>query len=572
MDNTPDFNQFHIKELRLSKRTINALRRNGVFTVGNLMNLLQNNQLKDFRFIGSKSIDEISIALDELMKRSPKALDTFIMNRAEHCIEKVHYEESNLAKNWAQITESFFRNEKESRIYILLSRFGYKTKTLEKIAADLGITRERVRQVEEFIAGRFLQHVRQSATTELLKNINDILSKYGEELSLNRFRTILIRKDILGQFSEPISTKHFKKIDLLETLVCWLNLLSDTRYSDQPITFPLDIHCLVESGNISIKKRATLLNISLKERRKIRRKVLFTGGITIREASRTLSTDDAITVLLMKDLNLQRVDGEWFSLKNLDSDKENSKIPLRLAGQKMLSVVPVLELNDFYDGLRRYVNRFYSSLAPVNVISYILPLLGFAVDNDRKVSAILPIGDVLSRSEKTFMVAIHKNDGVVSFLEVAEEFFLQKLSLPAVSVTLKRYPIVEKIDEGLYKLRGMEISWQQIETARKRQKRFSQDDEVVHGLDGIIRMKLTVNSYAFLTGVVGANSIKELPGSWSIVCAGESYGDAKIEEFYLWGLAKVFKKLNVQMGERIEMGFNTWNRTLSVEKANHGNT
>jgi len=63
-----------------------------------------------------------------------------------------------------------------------------------------------------------------------------------------------------------------------------------------------------------------------------------------------------------------------------------------------------------------------------------------------------------------------------------------------------------------------------------------------------------------------------LPGSWSIVCAGESYGDAKIEEFYLWGLAKVFKKLNVQMGERIEMGFNTWNRTLSVEKANHGNT
>jgi hypothetical protein len=114
--------------------------------------------------------------------------------------------------------------------------------------------------------------------------------------------------------------------------------------------------------------------------------------------------------------------------------------------------------------------------------------------------------------------------------------------LPAVSATLKRSPIVEKADDGLYKLRGTDVTWQQIEDAKKRQRRFSQDDEVTHGLDAVIKIKFTVNSYAYLTGVVGAYSIKELSGSWSIIHNGKSFGEAKIDEGYLWGLASSCRK------------------------------
>ena len=180
--------------------------------------------------------------------------------------------------------------------------------------------------------------------------------------------------------------------------------------------------------------------------------------------------------------------------------------------------------------------------------------------------------DILSQSEKCLISAIRKNGGVASFLEIAEEFFLQGLSLPAVSVTLKRSPIADRVNEGFHKLRGTEISWQDIEIAQKRQKRFAQDDEITHGLDGIVRMRFTVNSYAFLTGVIGAYSVKGLSGSWDLVHDGASIGEVKIEEQYLWGLAKIFKELDIKMGDRIELGFNTWNRTVSFEKVNHGSS
>jgi hypothetical protein len=342
-------------------------------------------------------------------------------------------------------------------------------------------------------------------------------------------------------------------------------LLSNKRYNLQPIEFSVNISDLVRAGNVSISDHVTLLKVSTKQRRTIKRKVFFTGGITIKETMKILSADERIASLVLESLNLGKIDKEWFSLKNFETDKDNSKIPLRIAGLKMLAVNPEMEINTFNEGLRRHASRFYASIAPIHIISHILPLLGFEVI-DSKVRTNLLTDSALSRSEKSLIAVIRKHEGVASFLEIAEEFFLQRLSLPSVSVTLKRSPIVEKADDGLYILRGTNILWPQIENARRRQKRFSQDAEITHGLDGIVRMKFTVSSYAFLTGVISSSGLRELSGSWSVVYDGKLLGEAKIDEAYLWGLAKLLKKLDVKMGERIQLALNTWNRTLSAEK------
>lgn len=451
----------------------------------------------------------------------------------------------------------------------MISRFGYRPRKLEEIAIELGITRERVRQIQELIGGRFLRHVRQSGGSDLLQKINEIFSKYGEDLSFKSFKLILMKEGALGQFSDTVTTAYIKKLDLFETLICWLNLLSDKRYSLHPLVFTVNIRDLVKSENVSMKDRRILSNVTLKDRRKIRRKILFTGGITVKEAAKILSTDDVVATMLMERLNLQKVYEEWYSAKNLNIDKENRKIPLRIGGLKMLAIHSEMDVDVFYDGLRRYASRFYSTIAPLKIIEHVLPMLGFEINN-HKVTTKISVAGSLSQSEKSLVSALSKNDNIASFLEIAEEFFLQGLSLPAVSVTLKRSPVVEKIDAGLYKLRGTEISWQQIENAKKRQRRFSQDDDITYGLDGIIRLRLTVNRYTYLTGVVVAYRIRELPGSWYIVSDKEPYGTAKIDEAYLWGLSKIFKKLEIAMGDRIELGFNTWNRMLSVEKVNYG--
>jgi hypothetical protein len=639
-----DMDRISIENLDISKRTLRALLRSGIVTIGDLKRFSPIDKLLQIHLIGDKSLNEISMALEKFSKNPiaaalpeektrqslihdekregntnqlpvevlelPRAIRGMLKKHGIRTVEDLrktpdwallrinrigtktlrdirqrlavvpdnsdaYVKEPTIVEKkivtWSHIAEDYFRKEKDAYVFVLISRFGYAPKTLEEIATELGVTRERVRQIQEAVAVRYLKHVRLSGAIELLETIEEIFSTHGEELSLSGFEGILIQKSLLGKFSEPLAKGHIKNLDLLETLVCWLNLLSDKQHSLQPIKFSVNISDLVRSGKMSIKDRTTLLNISSKARRQIKRKVLFTGGITIKEATKILSVDERVAVLTLESLNLKKVDKEWFSFEDLEENKDNSKIPLRIAGMKMLAVIPELEIDVFHEGLRKHASRFYSNIAPVHVVSHVLPMLGFNIDSS-KISTHLPTKGVLSQSEKALISAINKNQGVASFLEIAEEFFLQRLSLPAVSVTLRRSPIAEKADEGLYKLRGTDISWQQIENAKKRQKRFSQDSEVTHGLDGVVRMKLTVSSYAFLTGVVGSYGIRELSGSWSVTHDGKSFGEAKIDDVYLWGLAKLFKKLDIKIGERIELALNTWNRTLSVEKVKNEHT
>lgn len=551
--------QSAIDILNLPTAIRGVLKSRGIKTVDDLRKTSDETLLR-IRLIGPKKLGEIR-----------KILVDFDENPSVYVAEKPVVIEEKKVITWAQIVEDYFQNEKDVYSFILISRFGYAPKTLEEIAAELGVTRERVRQIQEAVAVRYLNHIRLSGGAGLLGRIEKIFSEHGDSLSLFSLKAILKRDGVLGQFSEPVVTEFIRNLDLLETMICWLNLISNKKYTLPPVEFSVDIDDLAKSGRISIRDHAILMNISKREKRKIRRKVLFTGGITVKESSKILSKDERITVLLLKTQNLQKTDDEWFTFKSLTDDQDNSKIPLRIAGLKMLAVTPIMDLDTFHDGLRRHASRFYSGVAPIYVIEHILPILGFDV-KDSQVSTSLSTKGILSKSEQCFISAIRKNDGIASFIEIAEEFFLHNLSLPAVSVTLKRSPIVEKVNEGFHKLRGTKITWQDIENAQKRQKRFAQDDEITHGLDGVVRMKFTINSYAFLTGVVGAGSIKELSGSWEVLDEGIQLGDAKIDEAYLWGLAKIFKKLEVKMGERMELAFNTWNRTLSVRKVDNENS
>jgi len=570
-------NQSSIDVLNLTAAIRGMLKKHGIKTVNDLRNA-PDSMLLNINLIGPKKLAEIKHSLTNFVANS----DMSVVNKPIPVAEKQIVTDPPVINKpmlitekktitWSQIIENYFRSEKDIHTYILISRFGYTSKTLEEIATELNVTRERVRQIQMSVATRFLNYARYNGALGLINKIEEIFGTKGDELSLSSFEIILVKQGILGQLSETITTKYIEKIDLLETLICWLKLLSDKRYRFPPREFSVDIFDLVQSKNISIKDHVALMQISKKEQRKIKRKVLFTGGITIKEAVKIISKDERITVSLLKNLNLQKVDKEWFSFKNLDENSDNNKIPLRIAGLKMLAINPEIEISEFHDGLRRHASRLYTSIAPIHVISHALPILGFEINNS-KVTTHLSKKGILSQSENALISAISKNEGVASFLEIAEEFFLWNRSLPSVSKALKQSPIVKKIDEGLYKLRGSDISWQQIEDAKKRQKRFSQDNEVSHGLDGVVRMKFTVSKYAYLSGVVGAYNIKEMSGSWSVVHDGKVFGEAKIDYVYLWGLAKLFKKLDIKMGERIELALNTWNRTLSVRKVNHENS
>ena len=262
--------QLPIDVLGLSASVRGKLKQQGIKTIDELRKA-PDFVLLNINLIGSKKLAEIRQLLDDFVDNTK----TTITDKHITVVEKRNV-------TWAQIVESYFRNEKHVYSYILISRFGFSPRTLEEIAVELGVTRERVRQIQEAVAVRYLKHIRFSGALGLLARIETIFSTYGDGLSLVGLKTILKKEDMLGQFSETVKTEHIKDLDLLETLFCWLSLISNKKYTLHPIEFSVDISSLAKSGKISIRDHGTLMNISTKERRKIRRKVLFTGGITIK--------------------------------------------------------------------------------------------------------------------------------------------------------------------------------------------------------------------------------------------------------------------------------------------------
>ena len=70
MDSQQDLDQSFILNLHLSRRIFNALRRGGVFTVGKLQQLFQDNKLETMYFIGQKTTEEIPTAISEFYKET----------------------------------------------------------------------------------------------------------------------------------------------------------------------------------------------------------------------------------------------------------------------------------------------------------------------------------------------------------------------------------------------------------------------------------------------------------------------------------------------------------------------
>ena len=82
--------------------------------------------------------------------------------------------------------------------------------TLEEIASEINVTRERVRQIQQLVARNFINHTRKLYNNELQLEIFDILNHYGKDLSLKTLKSILVKKRILGEFSAQIVVRENK--------------------------------------------------------------------------------------------------------------------------------------------------------------------------------------------------------------------------------------------------------------------------------------------------------------------------------------------------------------------------
>ena len=558
-----------IQKLELPREITSALVRASVTTISDLLSL-STSQLTHIKRIGPKSIREIQISLDKFLSSPESFIEKSFFEEPdtpslEEPLQVTEFKERHQV-TWAEIIEPYFRSEKEVRTFILLSRFGFVKKTLEELASELNITRERVRQIQVHTVSRFGRRTSFSDASRLLNRVNNILSENEENLSLELFRAILNDKNLLGEFSKPINSSLYI-LDPFEVLICWLDILSDSRITVPAVAFPIEIDDLRKATNISIRNYRTLQNIPKISKKKLLRKVTFTGGIHMRDAIKILATTKEIARLELNRLSLREIREQWFVPTAIIGHK--NRLPLVSAGNKILSVIDQIEFSSFYDGLRRFSGRFYDSIAPEDIILYYVKLAGFAVNNSI-VSTQARVEGSLSATETCFFNTVRTNRNVASFIEIAEDFRLAGFSIAAVSAVLARSPIVDKVETGLYKIRGCNVTWEEIENAKKRQRIFTKDAKVSYGLDGVIRYRITLNSWAVYTGVISTNTIKDLAGEWKIHRENGKDKIVTMDDLFIFGLTDVMGELQSNIGDRIELSFNTWNRTLSIRKVEHG--
>ena len=124
----------------------------------------------------------------------------------------------------------------------------------------------------------------------------------------------------------------------------------------------------------------------------------------------------------------------------------------------------------------------------------------------------------------------------------------------------------DKVELGLYKLRGKEVTYQDIERAQAAGEPQSLRPEVEYDMEGNIIVSVTLSAIAVGSGTILCERFPDLSGAnWECCVNGEGAGELNAVENEFRRLKKPFELLNCQPGERLKFTFNTWERTVQIE-------
>jgi RNA polymerase alpha subunit/sigma-70-like protein len=150
----------HVELLSLSVRSLNCLRELKVKYIGDLV-IKSERELIDTPNFGRKSLIEIKDALNSMGLSLELELNFWPIENLDSIAEEYNAEIS--LKDTSSLKQYFFTTYRcvanEKHRYIIDARFGIsqKPKTLEAIAVELGLTRERVRQIQKKVSFQILQ-------------------------------------------------------------------------------------------------------------------------------------------------------------------------------------------------------------------------------------------------------------------------------------------------------------------------------------------------------------------------------------------------------------------------------
>jgi len=167
------------------------------------------------------------------------------------------------------------------------------------------------------------------------------------------------------------------------------------------------------------------------------------------------------------------------------------------------------------------------------------------------------------------MDCLRRNGPVVHHVEIAEAFVGSELSFASLHQTLSHSPLFDRIATGLYKLRGQQVTREALERAKAAAGRIPVDPETDYDTKGNVTVSATLGVVAVGLGVISSEQFPNLAGIWNCFVNGRRLGTVDATDKKFRRLKRPLERLGCRAGDRLKFRFNTWDRSVTIEKVEH---
>ena len=476
----------------------------------------------------------------------------------------------------------FFLNQipGQYRMPVLLAAYGLEPKNLRQTGEELGLSRERVRQIRIELKNKATSIINLKAKPDLLRMQSAlfIARDLGLNITYEQWAQRIRSSGLVGDWTSP----DFVGTDAVETMIAICNLITDCKIGG--LQMPENLQYAVQlatEGKPKVPAKIPHARDTLPDevKRLINRHTRFSGGVHAKWLSQESSRRLEDMKDILQGLGYRILSKDWFV-----PDQISYSDVFHRCLRQMFQYCGRLGIDDICAGIRHGVSRSGLSEPEYLVSKHTVQSRSvFPVPPPDVMAEILKIGDYqlddelyywdgaynekLSKGEVVIMNRLEEIGPVLHHSELVRAFIESELSFPTLHATLNSSPLFDKIESGLYKLRGKEVSYQDIERAKAAGEKQPLRPEVEYDTDGNIIVSVTLSATAVGLGTILCERFPDLSGAnWECYVNGEAAGELNAVENEFRRLKKPFELLNCQPGERVRFTFNAWDRRVTIEK------
>lgn len=458
---------------------------------------------------------------------------------------------------------------------ILLPRYGLRAQTLQTIGDSLGLSRERIRQLETRIARNLSARAASLSRSSRLghdgsgsalvkgQTALNIARDMARDISYVEWKQRLDQSGVSGLWSAD----EYADIDVVEAFVATCRILGKAGVIELllPDNLRQALHLASDGRPNAVVRRSYPTADQRRTRRRIWQHLRHTGAVNARWLSQDLGVDAIAIDAELAWLGFIRIDGDWYGAPSSPDGPTIGHLEvLHRAICKMSLYCGPLDIQSLCGGIRKANFRKQFPVPPPDIMGRILTGNGYACEEglywwDGSISV------ELSASESVILRAFRTNGPVLNHAELAEAIRAAGLSFPALHSVLKHSPLFRRVEPGLYVVRGTIPTLDDLDRARGASQDVPLNLEVRYEA-GCVVASMNVSVISLVAGTIAITSqdFPNLCGEWTCMAGDEASYKVRVTERGIAGLRFISEALGVQPGDRIALTFNPRLHTVTI--------